>query len=61
MLAKLKAKPQILYPSIDISKFKSAHKANEKMQYFVSLNRYERKKNIGLALQAYLNFLQKPN
>jgi alpha-1,3/alpha-1,6-mannosyltransferase len=57
----------ILYPSIDLSKFDEEFKGDEetdkirseiKEKYFFSLNRYERKKNINLALQAYALLLE---
>ena len=52
--------PLILYPSIELDKFdKTAadpEKFNEK--FFLSLNRYERKKNVALAIRAFEIFLQ---
>ena len=53
--------PTVLYPSIDFSKFDidsdfklSDVDVNENIDYlFLSLNRYERKKNIGLAITAF--------
>ena len=49
-----------MYPSIELDKFdKTAadpEKFNEK--FFLSLNRYERKKNVALAIRAFEIFLQ---
>ncbi len=62
ILRKLNVETTILYPSIDLTKFDEELKTDEETQniqkelkckYFFSLNRYERKKNINLALQAY--------
>ena len=49
----LGVKPDILYPAIDFKKFKKiANNDNNKYgsRFFLSLNRYERKKNINLAI-----------
>lgn len=61
ILKKMKKPTEVLYPSIDLKKFddllknplskKSDFTLNEK--FFLSLNRYERKKNIGLAIKAF--------
>lgn len=61
----------ILYPSVDLSKFDEQLKIDDetrliqqelKCPYFFSLNRYERKKNINLALHAYALLLNEhPN
>lgn len=51
---KLKVKTEILYPAIDFSKFDIVTQAPLfDKPYFVSLNRYERKKNIPLAIEAF--------
>eukprot|EP01017_Pseudomicrothorax_dubius_P018577 TRINITY_DN2053_c0_g1_i1.p1 TRINITY_DN2053_c0_g1~~TRINITY_DN2053_c0_g1_i1.p1 ORF type:complete len:341 (+),score=82.83 TRINITY_DN2053_c0_g1_i1:37-1059(+) len=57
----LKKKTQILYPAIDFSKFEGgledASVAREiNGEFFLSLNRYERKKNIGLAIKAFAEY-----
>ena len=46
---------QVLYPSVntDIPTLQSPPSALALQPYFLSLNRYERKKNIALAIQAY--------
>ena len=54
-------KTEVLYPCIDLNKFKKTAellnvKPSEftlKEPFFLSLNRYERKKNIGLAIKAF--------
>lgn len=57
----------VLYPSIDLNKFDEPLKEDQevtkikeevKHPYFFSLNRYERKKNINLALHAYALLLK---
>lgn len=61
ILKKLKVKTEVLYPCIDLNKFKKTAellnvKPSEftvKEPFFLSLNRYERKKNIGLAIKAF--------
>lgn len=62
ILKMLGVKTTILYPCIDLSKFDEELKPDEETlrvqkeiggKFFFSLNRYERKKNIGLALEAY--------
>jgi alpha-1,3/alpha-1,6-mannosyltransferase len=51
--------PDVLYPSLDVSKFdlpddeKSVTKEFGKNINFLSINRYERKKNLGLAIRAF--------
>jgi len=54
--------PSVLYPSLNTSTFdqivSSQKKSNGNEFTFLSINRYERKKNIGLAINA-LNILQK--
>jgi len=47
----IKRVPQILYPAVDVHKTPSPK--NLKTPTFVSLNRYERKKNIELAIHAF--------
>jgi len=59
LLTKLKVKPQILYPAIDFSKFDNVVSADQfiakvNQPFFFSLNRYERKKNVNLAIEAYV-------
>jgi alpha-1,3/alpha-1,6-mannosyltransferase len=58
ILKKLKSQPEILYPAIEIKKFEESEKkiqnsANLGDRFYLSLNRYERKKNINLAIQAF--------
>jgi len=58
LLNKLGVSPQVLYPAIDLAKFDKVEPATEFMSkvnqpYFFSLNRYERKKNVALAIEAY--------
>jgi alpha-1,3/alpha-1,6-mannosyltransferase len=54
LLNRLKVKTEILYPAIDFSKFNIGSQAPlYDKPYFVSLNRYERKKNIPLAIEAF--------
>ncbi|KAL3903889.1 MAG: hypothetical protein SGILL_010274 [Bacillariaceae sp.] len=49
----------VLYPALDISKMVQAnHKPKTKSSPIVSLNRFERKKNIGLLIEAYA-YMQK--
>mmetsp|Transcript_82621 Transcript_82621/g.96616 ORF Transcript_82621/g.96616 Transcript_82621/m.96616 type:complete len:420 (+) Transcript_82621:26-1285(+) len=62
LLNKIKKRTDVLYPAIDLSKFDKAQvdveiaKKFAPETYFFSLNRYERKKNINLALKAYAKF-----
>lgn len=64
LLNKLKKPTAVLYPAIDLSKFENSQvdaeiaKKFPKETFFFSLNRYERKKNINLALKAYAKFRQ---
>jgi alpha-1,3/alpha-1,6-mannosyltransferase len=58
LLNKLGVSPKVLYPAIDLAKFDKVEPATEFMSkvnqpYFFSLNRYERKKNVALAIEAY--------
>ncbi|KAJ1203268.1 hypothetical protein NDU88_007060 [Pleurodeles waltl] len=60
--------PDVLYPSLNSSNFDSIVSANlegmvhNKVQFlFLSINRYERKKNILLALEAFHNLLSRLN
>ena len=58
ILNKLKVDPDVLYPAIDFSKFDNVPDDQPFLnkipkQFFLSLNRYERKKDIGLAIKAY--------
>jgi len=49
-----RARPDVLYPAINFQSYDSERrKKQERRPLFVSLNRYERKKNIGLALHAF--------
>lgn len=66
ILKKLNVNTEILYPSIDLSKFdeklvpdEETEKVKKEIQakYLFSLNRYERKKNINLALEAYADLI----
>ncbi|EAR97317.1 alpha-1,3-mannosyltransferase ALG2 (macronuclear) [Tetrahymena thermophila SB210] len=55
--------PEILYPAIDFSSFddtikQSAPVDSKASPFFLSLNRYERKKNINLAIQAFAQFVK---
>jgi Glycosyltransferase len=64
ILNKLGINPDILYPALDLSKFDNVPPADEFIKkiggpFFLSLNRYERKKGIGLAIQAYSEFKKK--
>jgi alpha-1,3/alpha-1,6-mannosyltransferase len=49
-----RVRPDVLYPAINFSSY-TASQAQQKDRepLFVSLNRYERKKNIGLAIHAF--------
>jgi len=58
ILKALKVNPEVLYPAIDFSKFDNVPEDKEFMKtvlkpFFLSLNRYERKKDIGLAIKAH--------
>ena len=47
----------VLYPSVELAKLDSTQAAESyPFPFFVSLNRYERKKNIGLAIKAFRLF-----
>jgi len=67
ILKRLKTPTEVLYPSIDLKKFDSQElneKPSEKSDFitepfFLSLNRYERKKNINLAIEAFAKFKEK--
>jgi alpha-1,3/alpha-1,6-mannosyltransferase len=54
-----------LYPAIDFSKFQKSSLISEKSklkygsEFFLSLNRYERKKNVELAIRSYALFKAK--
>ena len=72
ILARLKKPTDVLYPSIDIKKFDSLNESlsqnlsNKEFvipePFFLSLNRFERKKNINLAIQALEKLkIQMPN
>ena len=63
MLKSRKNPPEILYPSIDFSKFYKYEGISDiKNPFFLSLNRYEKKKNVQLALYAFELFSNKnPN
>jgi alpha-1,3/alpha-1,6-mannosyltransferase len=57
LLKALNVNPEVLYPAIDFSKFDNVPQDKEFMSkvlkpFFLSLNRYERKKDIGLAIKA---------
>lgn len=60
LLNKFKVNPNILYPAIDFTKFDKTEAEPGRLQvyneFFVSLNRYERKKNIPLAIRAFALF-----
>ena len=59
----LKVDPQVLYPSLNTAKFdaliedyesrEGIRKSQDKTVHFLSINRYERKKNLPLALRAF--------
>ena len=61
----LKVNPAVLYPAVDFSKFDKTQANPEGLekqidgQFFLSLNRYERKKNINLAIMAFALFKNK--
>ena len=66
ILKRLKKPTEVLYPAIDLGKFDnvnqglSAKPQDEiKEPFFLSLNRYERKKNINLAVEAFAKFREK--
>lgn len=64
LLNKLNHDPDVLYPAIELAKFDKCEPAVEFMKkvnkpYFISLNRYERKKNIGLAIKAFAEMKKK--
>lgn len=57
----------MLYPAIDFRQFDSNEPDNEEVasklkeigkNYFFSLNRYERKKNIGLAIESFAQLVK---
>ncbi|CAD8137592.1 unnamed protein product [Paramecium pentaurelia] len=56
--------PQVLYSAISFSKFESSPYLNRhdstliRNSYFISLNRYERKKNIALAIHVFAFFFR---
>lgn len=52
---------EVLYPSIDFSQFDKDDHVDTQIEgdYFFSLNRYERKKNIGLAIEAFSDLIKK--
>lgn len=49
----------VLYPAIELNKFDQKIVDNQELdyKYFISLNRYERKKNIKLAIESFNIFL----
>lgn len=55
---------EVLYPSIDFKQFDS-DEADEALspeiggKYFFSLNRYERKKNINLCIEAFADAIRR--
>ncbi len=53
----IRTAPEVLYPSLDTAKFDSFRKVVEVRPFqhftFLSINRYERKKNLPLAIQAF--------
>lgn len=54
LLGILNRRTEVLYPALDFSKFDTEkEKSLLDKPYFLSLNRYERKKNIKLALDAF--------
>lgn len=67
LLSKIGIAPNVLYPALDTSSFDNIKDIDEFLKkinkpFFLSLNRYERKKNIGLAIQAYAELKkQDPN
>ena len=66
-----KHNPEVLYPAINLkvfdksAKFKDtiddllSRKTSAKTQILTSLNRYERKKNINLAIKGFADFMQR--
>ncbi len=57
MLHYFDSNPKILYPSLNTKEFLLNKKITKKNQ-FLSLNRYERKKNVTLSLKAFKQFLK---
>lgn len=74
IISKIRKPPSVIYPCIELKDYdrseviqkkdllKIATLSNikniEKFKVLVSLNRYEKKKNLGLALDAYINFMK---
>ncbi len=66
-----KHNPEVLYPAINLKVFNKSpefkdtigellhRKISSKTQILTSLNRYERKKNINLAIKAFADFMQR--
>jgi alpha-1,3/alpha-1,6-mannosyltransferase len=57
---KIKREPRVVYPCVDISEGKGTIKTDEPLslendgkKIVLSINRFERKKNVALAVQAY--------
>ena len=56
--------PKILYPPIDLASFVKPLQPSEKLKLFqkemtiVSMNRFERKKNVGLAIAAFKEVIE---
>lgn len=70
IMRRIKKPTEVLYPSIDLQKFDNVNQAlldfgKDKQSFtidspfFLSLNRYERKKNVNLAVEAYAKFREK--
>ena len=54
----IKSKVHVLYPPIDTRPVKiEAPAGGTRGKYFLSLNRYERKKDLGLAIEAFADFV----
>ena len=69
LLDYIKKDAEVLYPAIDFTNFSRLNPAKSKAilenampggkPFFLSLNRYERKKNVGLAIEAFAEFRKK--
>ncbi|BFI04881.1 alpha-1,3/alpha-1,6-mannosyltransferase [Marchantia polymorpha subsp. ruderalis] len=52
-LNKYGMRPSVLYPAVDIDQFYTQKKPCTNGPFFLSINRFERKKNIGLAISSF--------
>ncbi|KAL2651401.1 hypothetical protein R1flu_019529 [Riccia fluitans] len=46
-------RPSVLYPAVDVRQFYTQTESSNSEPFFLSINRFERKKNIGLAISAF--------